>query len=137
MADLGFGLTYDPSHLSWLGIDPFDALDHALKAGMVGHVQAKDIQIDEQARTRYGVFGKTVSRTSPTDTGWWQYRIPGLGQLDWKTIIDTLHAAGYDGHIAVEHEDPDWGGNLGKTLQGLQFAAHTLRPLITPQTVAN
>lgn len=134
---LGFGLTYDPSHLPWLGSDPPDALQHALKADMIGHVQAKDIQIDERKRTRYGVFGKTVGRTSPTDTGWWQYRIPGLGQLDWETIINTLHAAGYDGHIAVEHEDPEWGGTLEKTLQGLQMAADNLRPLIAAPAVAN
>ncbi|SEG87988.1 Sugar phosphate isomerase/epimerase [Thermomonospora echinospora] len=133
MAGLGFGLTYDPSHLPWLGIDPLDALDHALQAGIVGHVQAKDIQIDERARTRYGVFGKTAGRASPTDVGWWRYRVPGRGQLDWNRIIDALYAAGYDGDIAVEHEDPVWGGTLDKTLQGMRIAASTLRPLIVAE----
>ncbi|WP_109529541.1 MULTISPECIES: sugar phosphate isomerase/epimerase family protein [Nocardia] len=130
MAELGFGLAYDPSHLPWLGIDPIDALEHALRAGIVGHVQAKDIQIDPCARTRYGVFGKTVTRTSSTDVGWWRYRVPGRGQLDWNRIIDTLYRAGYDGDVAVEHEDPVWGGTLDKTLQGMSIAANTLRPLI-------
>jgi sugar phosphate isomerase/epimerase len=133
MAVLGFGLTYDPSHLPWLGIDPLDALEHALQAGIVGHVQAKGIQIDQRARTRYGVFGKAVGRASSTDVGWWRYRIPGRGQLDWNRIIDALYAAGYDGDVAVEHEDPIWGGTLGKTLQGMQIAAHTLRPLIVDE----
>jgi sugar phosphate isomerase/epimerase len=133
MAGLGFGLTYDPSHLPWLGIDPLDALKHALKAGIVGHVQAKDIEIDTQSRTMHGIFGKTVGRTSPTDVGWWRYRIPGRGQLDWNRIVDTLYAAGYDGDIAVEHEDPVWGGTLDRTLQGLDIAARTLRPLILAQ----
>jgi sugar phosphate isomerase/epimerase len=130
MAGLGFGLTYDPSHLPWLGIDPLDALEHALQAGIVGHVQAKDIEIDERARTRYGVFGKTVGRTSPTDVGWWRYRVPGRGQLDWNRIIDALYAAGYEGDVAVEHEDPVWAGTPGRTLQGMEIAARTLRPLI-------
>ena len=134
MAGLGFGLTYDPSHLPWLGIDPLGALEHALGAGLIRHVQAKDIQIDERARTRYGVFGKTAARTSPTDTGWWRYRVPGRGQLDWNRIIDTLYTAGYDGDIAVEHEDPVWGGSLGKTKQGFEIAAGTLRPLIIPNS---
>jgi sugar phosphate isomerase/epimerase len=133
MAGLGFGLTYDPSHLPWLGIDPLDALHHALQAGIIGHVQAKDIQIDERARTRYGVFGKTAGRTSPTDVGWWRYRVPGRGQLDWSKIIDALYSAGYDGDIAVEHEDPVWSGTLGKTLQGMQIAARTLQPLIATE----
>jgi sugar phosphate isomerase/epimerase len=130
MAGLGFGLTYDPSHLPWLGIDPLDALHHALDAGIVGHVQAKDIQIDERARTRYGVFGKTATRTSPTDVGWWRYRVPGRGQLDWNQITDTLYAAGYTGDIAVEHEDPIWGGTLERTLHGMDIAADTLRPFV-------
>jgi sugar phosphate isomerase/epimerase len=133
MAGLGFGLTYDPSHLPWLGIDPLDALEHALQAGLISHVQAKDIQIDERARTRHGVFGKTVGRASPTDTGWWRYRVPGRGQLDWNRIIDALYTAGYDGDIAVEHEDPVWGGSLDKTLQGFQIAARTLRPLVATE----
>ncbi|WP_053803410.1 sugar phosphate isomerase/epimerase family protein [Streptomyces rimosus] len=130
MAGLGFGLTYDPSHLPWLGIDPFDALRHALGAGIVGHVQAKDIQIDPRARTHYGVFGKTAGRTSPTDVGWWSYHVPGLGQLDWEQIISTLKAAGYTGDIAVEHEDPTWSGTLDRVLTGMRIAARTLEPLI-------
>ncbi|MER7417936.1 sugar phosphate isomerase/epimerase family protein [Micromonospora peucetia] len=130
MAGLGFGLTYDPSHLPWLGIDPLDALEHALQAGIVGHVQAKDIEIDQRARTRYGVFGKTAGRISPTDVGWWRYRVPGCGQLDWAKIINVLETAGYEGDIAVEHEDPVWGGTLDKTQHGMQIAARTLRPLV-------
>lgn len=137
MAGLGFGLTYDPSHLPWLGIDPLDALEHALQAGIVGHVQAKDIQIDERARTRYGIFGKTAGRSLPTDVGWWRYRVPGRGQLDWNRIIDALYTAGYDGDIAVEHEDPVWAGTTGKTLQGMQIAARTLRPLIATEPDAH
>lgn len=130
MAGLGFGLAYDPSHLPWLGIDPYDALDHALRAGIVGHVHAKDIEIDERARTRYGTFGKTVGRAAPTDVGWWRYRLPGRGRLDWNRIVDALYAAEYDGDIAVEHEDPVWGGSLDRTLQGMRIAAGTLRPYV-------
>ncbi|WP_018686025.1 sugar phosphate isomerase/epimerase family protein [Actinokineospora enzanensis] len=130
MTDLGFGLTYDPSHLPWLGIDPIDALSFALERGIVAHFQAKDIEIDTRARTRYGVFGKTVSRTSPTDVGWWRYRVPGRGSLDWNRIVDMLYSAGYAGSIAVEHEDPVWGGDLARTKEGLLIAVQTLGPLV-------
>lgn len=71
-----------------------------------------------------------MSRTSPTDVGWWRYRVPGRGILDWRTIIDTLDEAGYNGTIAIEHEDPVWGGTLAKTQEGLKIAAETLRPFI-------
>ncbi|WP_221350512.1 sugar phosphate isomerase/epimerase family protein [Streptomyces beigongshangae] len=130
----GFLLTYDPSHLPWLGIDPIDALDHALERGMVAHFQAKDIEINQRLRTRYGVFGKTVGRTSPTDVGWWQYRIPGLGnQLDWNCLVDRLYKADYNGAVAVEHEDPVWGGTPDRTRVGLQKAADHLRRFIVPE----
>src|ERR1700722_1016022 len=75
MYETGFRRPYDPSHLPWLGIDPLDALEHALQAGLISHVQAKDIQIDERARTRHGGFGKTVGRASPTVPGWGRYRV--------------------------------------------------------------
>jgi hypothetical protein len=32
--------------------------------------------------------------------------------------------------VAVEHEDPVWSGSEEKIKQGLDIAAHTLRPLI-------
>ena len=94
------------------------------------HVQAKDIEVDPRCLTRYGIFGKTVARIRPEDTGWWRYRVPGRGQLDWNRIIDTLYAGGFDGAVAVEHEDPVWGGTHTKIKKGLEIAAQTLRPLI-------
>ncbi|MEV7230842.1 sugar phosphate isomerase/epimerase family protein [Polymorphospora sp. NPDC051019] len=130
MFGLGLYLNYDPSHLVWLGIDPVDALVPALESGRVLHVQAKDIEIDEQRRTRYGIFGKTVSRRFPEDVGWWRYRIPGLGQLDWARIITTLRDGGFDGVVAVEHEDPVWSGSVDRIQGGLNVAADTLRPRI-------
>ena len=130
MFSLGLYLNYDPSHLLWLGIDPIDALAPCLQQNKVLHVQAKDIEIDHRQRTRYSVFGKTVARTSPEDVGWWRYRVPGRGQLDWNHLIDTLYVGGFDGTVAVEHEDPIWTGSDEKLKQGLLIAADTLRPLI-------
>lgn len=130
MFDLGLYLNYDPSHLVWLGIDPLDALKSCLEQNRVLHVQAKDIEIDQQQRTRYGIFGKTVTRTTPEDVGWWRYRVPGRGHLNWNHLIDALYAAGFHGTVAVEHEDPVWSGSEEKLKQGLTIAAATLRPLI-------
>ena len=73
---------------------------------------------DQRERTRYGIFGKTVARTSPTDVGWWRYRVPGRGQIDWNKIIDALYTAGYDGDVAVEHEDAVLGRHPGQDPPG-------------------
>jgi sugar phosphate isomerase/epimerase len=129
MAQLGLFLNYDPSHLVWLGIDPLDALLGHLD--QVLHVQAKDVQVDVAARSRYGVFGQVVDRSAWV-SGWWRYRVPGLGQVDWRRIVDALYEAGYDGVVSVEHEDPVWSGDPDRVRQGLVIAERTLAPLIVP-----
>lgn len=128
MFSLGLYLNYDPSHLVWLGIDPVTALQPYVDR--VLHMQAKDAEVKPSARNRYGIFGKTRERENPSDVGWWRYRIPGLGDVDWRRVIDTLYEGGYQGVVSVEHEDPVWrGGDEGVT-RGLQIAHRTLRPLI-------
>jgi sugar phosphate isomerase/epimerase len=128
MFTLGLYLNYDPSHLAWLGIDPIQALTDY--SDRVLHVQAKDVQIIPQARNRYGTYGKTAERTGPFDAGWWRYRLPGLGELDWRRLIDVLYEVGYQGTVSVEHEDTVWSGTEDNVKRGLLIAQRTLRPLI-------
>ena len=128
MFSLGLYLNYDPSHLVWLGIDPVTALRPYIDR--IPHAQAKDCQLNPAARDRYGVFGKTLSREHPWDDGWWRYRVPGLGDVDWSGVVDALYEGGFTGVLSVEHEDPVWGGTEEKVKQGLRIAHRTLRPLI-------
>ena len=128
MFSLGLYLNYDPSHLLWLGIDPVTALKPYVDR--IPHAQAKDAQLDPAARDRYGFFGKTISREHAWDEGWWRYRVPGRGQVDWSGVVDTLYEGGFAGVLSVEHEDPVWGGTEEKVKQGLEIAYRTLRPLI-------
>ena len=125
---LGFYLNYDPSHLMWLGIDPVAALRPYVDR--IPHAQAKDAQLNPGARDRYGFFGKSIERDDPWDVGWWRYRVPGLGDVDWRAVVDTLYEGGFTGTLSVEHEDPVWGGTEEKVKQGLVIAHRTLRPLI-------
>jgi sugar phosphate isomerase/epimerase len=129
MFSLGLYLNYDPSHLLWLGIDPVTALKPYIDR--IPHAQAKDAQLDPAARNRYGFFGKTISREHPWDEGWWRYRVPGRGQVDWSGVVDALYEGGFTGVLSVEHEDPVWSGTETKVKQGLEIAYRTLRPLIT------
>ncbi|WUH94802.1 sugar phosphate isomerase/epimerase [Streptomyces sp. NBC_00433] len=128
MFGLGLYLNYDPSHLLWLGIDPVAALRPYVDR--IPHAQAKDAQLDPRARDRYGFFGRTVERADGWDSGWWRYRVPGLGDVDWRRIVDTLYEGGFTGVLSVEHEDPVWSGDTARTTQGLEIAHRTLRPLI-------
>jgi sugar phosphate isomerase/epimerase len=128
MFSLGLYLNYDPSHLCWIGIDPVAAVrpyvDH------IPHAQAKDIELFPDRRNHYGYYGKAVARDDPWDVGWWRYRVPGLGQVDWVHLIDALYEGGFDGVLSVEHEDPVWGGSEDRVEVGLEVAHRTLRPLL-------
>jgi sugar phosphate isomerase/epimerase len=79
---------------------------------------------------RWGIWGKSLERDNPWDVGWWRYRVPGLGEVDWVRLIDTLYEGGFDGVLSVEHEDPVWGGTEDKIQIGLEIAERTLRPLL-------
>ncbi len=128
MFDLGLYLNFDPSHLMWMGIDPVVALAPYLDR--IPHAQAKDIQLFPERRHRYGWPGKAVVREDPFDVGWWRYRVPGLGDVDWRRVVDLLQEGGHTAVLSVEHEDPVWGGTTDKVHTGLEIAHRTLRPLV-------
>jgi sugar phosphate isomerase/epimerase len=129
MFDLGLYLNFDPSHLLWLGIDPVQALKPYVDR--VIHAHAKDAEMFPELRNRFGFFGSTATREDdPWSTGWWRYRIPGLGAVDFPHYVDTLYEGGFDGVLSVEHEDPVWGGSPEKVEAGLRIAHTHLRPLV-------
>ncbi|KQZ90870.1 sugar phosphate isomerase [Phycicoccus sp. Root563] len=128
MFGLGLYLNYDPSHLLWMGIDPVEALRPYVDR--VAHAQAKDIELFPHKRNRFGWPGIADKSADPWNVGWWRYRVPGRGQVDWNRIVDTLYEGGFDGVLSVEHEDPVWGGSEGRIETGLLVAHRTLRPLI-------
>ena len=129
MFSLGLYLNYDPSHLMWMGIDPVAALRPYVDR--IPHAQAKDIELFPERRNRYGWPGKAVNRADdPWETGWWRYRVPGLGDVDWRRILDVLYEGGFDGVLSIEHEDPVWGGDEQRVKTGIEVARRTLQPLM-------
>jgi sugar phosphate isomerase/epimerase len=95
---------FDPSHVWWQGIDPLLALKHLREA--VVHVHAKDIAIDEDLIKWRG----NLDWKPQTDilNRVWTFRTPGYGHdiLWWKKFVSALSAAGYDGVLSIEYEDP-------------------------------
>ncbi|MEF0943968.1 sugar phosphate isomerase/epimerase family protein [Rhizobium sp. BR 362] len=92
-----FGLEFDPSHLLRIGVDPFAAL--AGVRDRIAILHAKDTAIDAERLQAVGYHGK----------GWWQYRLPGKGMLDWDKFLRQAKSYGFDGTLSIEHEDAAYG----------------------------
>ncbi|MBS7657108.1 MAG: sugar phosphate isomerase/epimerase [Candidatus Bathyarchaeia archaeon] len=92
--DKTLGLNFDPSHLVWQKIDYIEAV---YKFGdRIHHTHAKDTEIIEHMLRHVGVLGR----------GWWRYRIPGWGSINWSAYLTALKEVKYDYVLSIEHEDP-------------------------------
>jgi sugar phosphate isomerase/epimerase len=95
-----FGLTLDPSHLAWLGVDPVEFIRRF--ADRIFHVHIKDTQIGLSGKPSIlnGYFGYDDPRRG------WQFRAPGHGTIDWGSFFRELNRVGYSGALSVEFSDP-------------------------------
>lgn len=116
------GLCYDPSHLVWEMMDPYDPVKRF--GERIYHFHGKDTEIDRVRLNTYGIL---------TDYSWWRYRIPGLGEINWMKMVSNLYEAGYDGVLSVEHEDPVWEGSFEKVTKGLLIGKRTLEKALDPE----
>lgn len=99
------GLSCDPSHWLWMMILPAEDAIRAF-AGKWYYADVKDCEVSQRMLFRQGIIGNW----------WWQYRVPGRGQLNWGTIIGALLESGYDYVLCVENEDRGMPGLAGFSL---------------------
>jgi sugar phosphate isomerase/epimerase len=93
------GLEYDPSHLVWQDVDYLrGVLDFGDRIRLA---HAKDTEIMTEVKGRVGFYGQ----------GWWRYRLPGYGQVNWARFFQALREVGFDGEVIIEHEDPVFHGS--------------------------
>ncbi len=96
------GLSFDPSHLVWLHIGPVAEVIRTY-GSRIYHMDGKDAEILPDNLNRQGILGNN----------WWRYRVPGMGELDWRAIVSALVETGYHGAIDIENEDPVFPGLPG------------------------
>lgn len=123
-----FGLNLDPSHLVWQFIDYIDVIPEF--KDRIYHVHAKDTEIFEDSFKRYGVFNRQLYSGVRGEHGYWRYRMPGLGRVDWVKFINKLKENGYDGVISIEHEDPLYEGSEEKVKEGLLLGLKHLNQFV-------
>ena len=90
------GLEFDPSHFVRQYIDPISAAWQFKDRILAVH--AKDTEIIQPVLQQVGIAGD----------GWWRYRIPGQGIVNWREFFTVLLEIKFNGGIAVEHEDQFW-----------------------------
>jgi sugar phosphate isomerase/epimerase len=98
------GANLDPSHLLWMGADPLAAA-HAL-GDAIYYVHAKDTRINPAIAGINGVIDTTPG--SDFQHRAWSYITLGRGHGEpwWRDFVAALAAAGYEGVLSIEHEDP-------------------------------
>ena len=108
------GLSCDPSHWVWMMITPAEDVIREY-AGKWYFADVKDCEISPRMLYRQGIIGNW----------WWQYRVPGRGDLDWAKVTGALIESGYDYVLCVENEDRGMPG-----LEGFAYGCRHLRQLL-------
>lgn len=97
------GIELDPAHLVFQGIDYIRVIkDYGPR---IFHIHAKDVEVDRDKLARVGIYGQSFGDDVLFGAGWWRYRAPGWGEIDWAKLISALLEVGYRGNLDIEHED--------------------------------
>ena len=129
------GANLDPSHLFWMGADPLIAAE--VLGAAVHHVHAKDTFLNApvQATTSLLENGSLIDLPARS----WSYITLGFGHGEewWRQFCYRLRMGGYDGWLAIEHEDV-----LLNALEGLEKSVALLKGVMpaaaadyTPQAI--
>jgi sugar phosphate isomerase/epimerase len=105
------GVNFDPSHFWWQGIDPACVISEL--GDRIGFAHGKDTLVHADRVRRNGV----IDHRHPVDPDMatWHFAAVGTGHpvALWADLIAALRAAGYDGDLSIEHEDPRVGAEEG------------------------
>ncbi len=96
-----FGLNYDPSHLVWMQMDEVKPIfDFREK---LFHIHLKDVKIYRDKLNEAGIMAYPLDYHSP--------KIPGLGDVDWRSFFSALTSVKYRGPVCIEVEDKAFEGS--------------------------
>ena len=117
------GANLDPSHLFWMGADPLIAAE-ALGAALY-HVHAKDTFLNAPQQATTGLLENGSLMDIPGRS--WSYITLGFGHgaTWWRQFCYRLKMAGYDGWLAIEHEDV-----MLNSLEGLEKSVVLLQAVM-------
>ena len=109
-----FGLNLDPSHLTWLMIDPAPVIKEF--GSRIHHVHAKDARIDHEKLQDLGIMG----------LDWHTPKLPGMGDVNWTRFFGALTDIGYKGAVCVEVEDRAFEKSHEDRMRALAISRNSL-----------
>ncbi len=113
-----FGLAYDPSHLSFQGMDYIKPL-YEFKDRMI-HIHLKDTKVDQDRLDEVGIFAYPLQYMDP--------KIPGKGDIDWEKFLNAVKDTNYKHHIVIEVEDKDYEDSFESVKKALELSLdHTVK----------
>lgn len=120
-----FGLNFDPSHLIWQKIDYTKALlDYYDR---IFNIHIKEVFVETDNLSRYGIFGKQIERTHPYDFGWYKPVPLGSGSIDWKTIFEILQANHYTKDLTLEFKSESQGEAQQRLIHSKKYIDECLK----------
>lgn len=95
------GLNYDPSHMVWQMMDPIKPIyDYKDK---LYHIHLKDVKLHRDKLDKVGIMAYPLEYYSP--------KLPGMGDVDWRSFFSALTSVKYRGPVCIELEDKAFEGS--------------------------
>ena len=114
----GLALSFSPADCMWQGLDYLQLRPSFVSA--VEHVEALDVEINQQMLKDSGLFGPL----------WWRYRLAGKGQMDWSQVVEALKLYDFSGCLSVHLEDEFVPNHLVDLDRALDVGISGLAPLV-------
>ena len=115
-----FGLNYDPSHLVWQQMDEVKPIfDFSEK---LFHIHLKDVKVYRDKLNEVGIMAYPLDYHSP--------KIPGLGDVNWRSFFSALTSVKYRGSVCIEVEDKAFEGSEEDVKSAILTSRNYLRQFI-------
>lgn len=115
-----FGLNFDPSHFVWQQMDYLKVLSEFKEK--LFHIHIKDTKVLVDQLNEVGILATPLEYMTP--------KIPGHGDINWKTFFETLKSVGYDGHCVLEIEDREFEDSIDSIYKSIDLSIKHVHPYV-------
>jgi sugar phosphate isomerase/epimerase len=115
-----FGLNYDPSHMVFQMMDEIKPI-YQYK-DRLHHVHIKDVKVYKEKLNRVGILANPLEYHSP--------KLPGLGDVNWRSFFAALTDIRYRGPVVIEVEDKAYEGSPEDVISAIKTARNYVKQFL-------